>query len=90
VSFATTWGPAVWVVFGEMFPVYLLPWCQYVHCIQLVGLFLFFPSLTDCVQRFFNCIIGVIMPYFVAADKLNLGNTILDPDIRDWKSHAVV
>ncbi|KAJ7035916.1 general substrate transporter [Mycena alexandri] len=57
-SFATTWGPAAWVVVGEMFP---LP-------IRSRGV-----GMSTASNWFWNCIIGVITPYFVSADKLNLG-----------------
>ncbi|KAK7042492.1 general substrate transporter [Favolaschia claudopus] len=57
-SFATTWGPAAWVVVGELFP---LP-------IRSRGV-----GMSTASNWFWNCIIGVITPYFVSADKLNLG-----------------
>ncbi|KAJ6467586.1 general substrate transporter [Mycena vulgaris] len=57
-AFATTWGPAAWVVVGEMFP---LP-------IRSRGV-----GMSTASNWFWNCIIGVITPYFVSADKLNLG-----------------
>ncbi|KAJ7253016.1 general substrate transporter [Mycena haematopus] len=57
-SFAMTWGPAAWVVVGEMFP---LP-------IRSRGV-----GMSTASNWFWNCIIGVITPYFVSADKLNLG-----------------
>ncbi|KAJ7028666.1 general substrate transporter [Mycena alexandri] len=57
-SFATTWGPAAWVVVGELFP---LP-------IRSRGV-----GMSTASNWFWNCIIGVITPYFVGADKLNLG-----------------
>ncbi|KAJ7721050.1 general substrate transporter [Mycena metata] len=57
-SFATTWGPAAWVVVGELFP---LP-------IRSRGV-----GMSTASNWFWNCIIGVITPYFVSADKLDLG-----------------
>ncbi|KAJ6568701.1 general substrate transporter [Mycena capillaripes] len=57
-AFATTWGPAACVVVGEMFP---LP-------IRSRGV-----GMSIASNWFWNCIIGVITPYFVSADKLNLG-----------------
>ncbi|KAF7366741.1 General substrate transporter [Mycena sanguinolenta] len=57
-SFAMTWGPAAWVVVGELFP---LP-------IRSRGV-----GMSTASNWFWNCIIGVITPYFVSADKLNLG-----------------
>ncbi|KAJ7890048.1 general substrate transporter [Mycena olivaceomarginata] len=57
-AFATTWGPAACVVVGEMFP---LP-------IRSRGV-----GMSIASTGSWNCIIGVITPYFVSADKLNLG-----------------
>jgi len=57
-AFAMTWGPAAWVVVGEMFP---LP-------IRSRGV-----GMSTASNWFWNCIIGVITPYFVSVDKLNLG-----------------
>ncbi|KAJ7278752.1 general substrate transporter [Mycena rebaudengoi] len=57
-AFASTWGPAAWVVVGEIFP---LP-------IRSRGV-----GMSTASNWFWNCIIGVITPYFVSADKLNLG-----------------
>ncbi|KAJ7085514.1 general substrate transporter [Mycena belliarum] len=57
-AFAMTWGPAAWVVVGEMFP---LP-------IRSRGV-----GMSTASNWFWNCIIGVITPYFVSADKLDLG-----------------
>ncbi|KAJ6600348.1 general substrate transporter [Mycena vulgaris] len=57
-AFATTWGPAAWVVVGEMFP---LP-------IRSRGV-----GMSTASNWFWNCIIGVITPYFVSADQLDLG-----------------
>ncbi|KAJ7888359.1 general substrate transporter [Mycena olivaceomarginata] len=57
-AFATTWGPAACAVVGEMFP---LP-------IRSRGV-----GMSIASNWFWNCIIGVITPYFVSADKLNLG-----------------
>ncbi|KAH7104244.1 general substrate transporter [Auriculariales sp. MPI-PUGE-AT-0066] len=57
-AFATTWGPAAWVVVGEIFP---LP-------IRSRGV-----GMSTASNWFWNCIIGVITPYFVSADEANLG-----------------
>ncbi|KAJ7613654.1 general substrate transporter [Mycena polygramma] len=70
-SFASTWGPAAWVVVGEMFP---LP-------IRSRGV-----GMSTASNWFWNCIIGVITPYFVSADKLNLGPKVFFI----WGSTAVL
>ncbi|KAJ7290424.1 general substrate transporter [Mycena rebaudengoi] len=57
-AFATTWGPAAWVVVGEMFP---LP-------IRSRGV-----GMSTASNWFWNCVIGVITPYFVSSDQANLG-----------------
>ncbi|KAF7951563.1 hypothetical protein EAE96_006868 [Botrytis aclada] len=59
-AFATTWGPAAWVVVGEIFP---LP-------IRSRGV-----GLSTASNWFWNCIIGVITPYLVGTQKgdANLG-----------------
>ncbi|PQE11145.1 high affinity glucose transporter RGT2 protein [Rutstroemia sp. NJR-2017a BVV2] len=61
--FATTWGPAAWVVVGEIFP---LP-------IRSRGV-----GLSTASNWFWNCIIGVITPYLVGTGKgdANLGAKI--------------
>jgi len=56
--FATTWGPAAWVVIGEIFP---LP-------IRSRGV-----ALSTASNWLWNCIIAVITPYMVGEDKGNLG-----------------
>jgi SP family sugar:H+ symporter-like MFS transporter len=56
--FATTWGPAAWVVIGEIFP---LP-------IRSRGV-----GLSTASNWLWNCIIAVITPYMVGQDKGNLG-----------------
>jgi len=56
--FATTWGPAAWVVIGEIFP---LP-------IRARGV-----GLSTASNWLWNCIIAVITPYMVGTDKGNLG-----------------
>jgi len=58
--FATTWGPAAWVIIGEIFP---LP-------IRSRGV-----GLSTASNWFWNCIIGVITPYLVGTDPgdANLG-----------------
>ncbi|KAJ5933988.1 hypothetical protein N7454_006317 [Penicillium verhagenii] len=56
--FAITWGPGAWVVIGEIFP---LP-------IRSRGV-----ALSTSSNWLWNCIIAVITPYLVDADKANLG-----------------
>jgi MFS family permease len=56
--FAATWGPAAWVVVGEIFP---LP-------IRSRGV-----ALSAASNWLWNCIIAVITPYLVSTDKANLG-----------------
>ncbi|PMD13671.1 general substrate transporter [Hyaloscypha hepaticicola] len=51
--FATTWGPAAWVVIGEIFP---LP-------IRSRGV-----ALSTASNWFWNCIIAVITPYMVGTE----------------------
>ncbi|KAJ6448208.1 general substrate transporter [Mycena sanguinolenta] len=70
-SFAMTWGPAAWVVVGEMFP---LP-------IRSRGV-----GMSTASNWFWNCIIAVITPYFVSADKLDLGPKVFFI----WGSTAVL
>ncbi|KAF2466839.1 high affinity glucose transporter RGT2 [Lindgomyces ingoldianus] len=50
-SFATTWGPAAWIVIGEIFPL----------TIRSRGV-----GLSTASNWFWNCIIAVITPYLVA------------------------
>jgi len=59
-SFAMTWGPAAWVVIGEIFPI----------PIRSRGV-----GLSTASNWFWNCIIAVITPYLVGTDKgdANLG-----------------
>jgi sugar porter (SP) family MFS transporter len=61
--FAATWGPAAWVVIGEIFP---LP-------IRSRGV-----GLSTASNWFWNCIIAVITPYLVGTGKgdANLGSNI--------------
>ncbi|KAI9281698.1 putative glucose transporter rco-3 [Umbelopsis sp. AD052] len=59
--FATTWGPAAWVVIGEIFP---LP-------IRSRGV-----ALSTASNWLWNCIIAVITPYLVGADKANLQSKV--------------
>lgn len=55
--FASTWGPAAWVVIGEIFQ---LP-------IRAKGV-----ALSTASNWFWNCIIGVIIPYIVDKGEGNL------------------
>lgn len=57
-AFATTWGPAAWVIIGELFP---MP-------IRTKGV-----ALSTASNWLWNCIIAVVMPYIVDKDKGNLG-----------------
>jgi len=57
-AFACTWGPAAWVVIGELFP---LP-------IRSKGV-----ALSTASNWLWNCVIGVVTPYIVDPDKGNLG-----------------
>ncbi|KAJ5112570.1 Major facilitator-type transporter ecdD [Penicillium argentinense] len=57
-SFATTWGPAAWVVIGEIYP---LP-------IRGKGV-----ALATASNWLWNCVIAVITPYIVDKEKGNLG-----------------
>lgn len=54
VSFATTWGPAAWIVIGEIFPL----------TIRSRGV-----GLSTASNWFWNCIIGIITPYLVSDQK---------------------
>lgn len=56
-AFATTWGPAAWVVIGEIYP---LP-------IRAKGV-----ALATASNWLWNCIIAVITPYIVDEDRGNL------------------
>lgn len=56
--FASTWGPAAWVVIGEIFPL----------SIRSRGV-----GLSAASNWFWNCIIAVITPYLVSTDKADLG-----------------
>jgi MFS transporter, SP family, sugar:H+ symporter len=57
-GFASTWGPAAWVIIGELFP---LP-------IRAKGV-----ALSTASNWFWNCIIGVVTPYMVDQDQGDLG-----------------
>jgi len=61
--FASTWGPGAWVVVGEVFP---LP-------IRSRGV-----GLSTASNWFWNCVIGIINPYFVAPRPTgaNMGSSI--------------
>ncbi|KAJ5912012.1 Major facilitator-type transporter ecdD [Penicillium subrubescens] len=56
-AFATTWGPAAWVVVGEIYP---LP-------IRAKGI-----ALATASNWFWNCVIAVITPYMVDDNEGNL------------------
>lgn len=59
--FATTWGPAAWVVIGEIFP---LP-------IRAKGV-----ALSTASNWFWNFVIGYVTPYMVDPDEGNLGTKV--------------
>ncbi|KAH8552439.1 major facilitator superfamily transporter monosaccharide [Umbelopsis sp. PMI_123] len=59
--FATTWGPAAWVVIGEIFP---LP-------IRSRGV-----ALSTASNWLWNCIIAVITPYLVGPTEANLQSKV--------------
>ncbi|KAL7425074.1 hypothetical protein Q5752_000762 [Cryptotrichosporon argae] len=59
--FASTWGPAAWVVVGEIFPI----------PIRSRGV-----GLSTASNWLWNCIIAVITPYLVGTDKGNLGSKV--------------
>jgi len=62
-TFAITWGPAAWVVIGEIFP---LP-------IRSRGV-----GLSTASNWFWNCMIGVMTPYLVGNEKnsANMGSHV--------------
>jgi Sugar (and other) transporter len=60
-GFASTWGPAAWVVIGELFP---LP-------IRAKGV-----ALSTASNWLWNCVIGVVTPYMVDQGKGNLGSKV--------------
>ncbi|ORY23919.1 putative glucose transporter [Naematelia encephala] len=59
--FASTWGPAAWVVVGEIFPI----------PIRSRGV-----ALSTASNWLWNCIITVITPYMVNPDKGNLQSKV--------------
>ena len=59
--FASTWGPAAWVVIGEIFQ---LP-------IRAKGV-----ALSTASNWFWNCIIAVIVPYMVDEQYGDLGGKV--------------
>ncbi|KIY71938.1 putative high affinity glucose transporter [Cylindrobasidium torrendii FP15055 ss-10] len=59
--FASTWGPAAWVVIGEIFPLQ----------IRARGV-----ALSTASNWLWNTIIAVITPYMVASDKGNLKSNV--------------
>ncbi|KAK2795993.1 hypothetical protein FQN51_009538 [Onygenales sp. PD_10] len=60
-AFASTWGPGAWVVIGEIFP---LP-------IRARGV-----ALSTASNWLWNCILAIITPYLVDAEKANLGSKV--------------
>jgi sugar porter (SP) family MFS transporter len=63
VAFATTWGPAAWIVIGEIFPL----------TIRSRGV-----GLSTASNWFWNCIITVITPYLVSDQphSANMGSNV--------------
>lgn len=59
--FASTWGPAAWVVIGEIFQLE----------IRAKGV-----ALSTASNWFWNCIVAVIIPYIVDPDEGNLGGKV--------------
>ncbi|KAI9733992.1 MAG: hypothetical protein M1834_002649 [Cirrosporium novae-zelandiae] len=60
-AFAATWGPAAWVIVGELFP---LP-------IRAKGV-----AISTASNWLWNCIIAVVTPYMVDSDKGNMGSKV--------------
>ena len=56
--FASTWGPAAWVVTGELYPVSIRAKCM---------------SLSSASNWLFNFALGYATPYMIDPDKGNLG-----------------
>ncbi|ORX57036.1 general substrate transporter [Hesseltinella vesiculosa] len=59
--FASTWGPGAWVLIGEVFPI----------PIRSRGV-----AISTASNWLWNCIIAVITPYLVGADKGNLKSSV--------------
>jgi sugar porter (SP) family MFS transporter len=59
--FASTWGPAAWVVTGELYPISIRAKCM---------------SLSSASNWLFNFALGYATPYMVDPDKGNLGSKV--------------
>ncbi|CAF4316033.1 unnamed protein product, partial [Adineta steineri] len=59
--FASTWGPAAWVVTGELYPVSIRAKCM---------------SLSSASNWLFNFALGYATPYMVDPDKGNMGSKV--------------
>ena len=59
--FASTWGPAVWVVTGELYPVSIRAKCM---------------SLSTASNWLFNFALGYATPYMVDPDKGDMGSKV--------------
>jgi sugar porter (SP) family MFS transporter len=59
--FASTWGPAAWVVTGELYPISIRAKCM---------------SLSSASNWLFNFVLGYITPYMVDANKGNMGSKV--------------
>ena len=59
--FASTWGPAAWVVTGELYPISIRAKCM---------------SLSSASNWLFNFALGYATPYMVDKDKANMGSKV--------------
>jgi sugar porter (SP) family MFS transporter len=59
--FASTWGPAAWVVTGELYPISIRAKCM---------------SLSSASNWLFNFALGYATPYMVDQDKANMGSKV--------------
>ncbi|UJR07353.1 hypothetical protein I4U23_011639 [Adineta vaga] len=59
--FASTWGPAAWVVTGELYPIAVRAKCM---------------SLSSASNWLFNFALGYATPYMVDEDKGNMGSKV--------------
>jgi MFS family permease len=60
--FASTWGPAAWVVTGELYPISIRGKCM---------------SLSSASNWLFNFALGYATPYMIDQDKANMGSKVL-------------
>jgi MFS family permease len=59
--FASTWGPAAWVVTGELYPISIRAKCM---------------SLSSASNWLFNFALGYATPYMVDQDEANMGSKV--------------